>query len=99
MLPSELSSCCFFHNQNNSTSSPGLLGNGALTCSGVRPEKILKIGLSETPHRAFPGTQLIHTCILLSSSQSLVIRDSRAEVPKIHDSPVFKTKIHDSYMF
>ena len=25
----------FFHNQNNSTSSPGLLGNGALTCSGL----------------------------------------------------------------
>ena len=24
-----------FHNQNNSTSSPGLLGNGALTCSGL----------------------------------------------------------------
>ena len=23
-----------FYNQNNSTSSPGLLGNGALTCSG-----------------------------------------------------------------
>ena len=25
----------YFHNQNNSTSSPGLLGNGALTCSGL----------------------------------------------------------------
>ena len=25
----------FFHNQNNSTSSSGLLGNGALTCSGL----------------------------------------------------------------
>ena len=25
----------FFHNQNNSTSSPGLLGNSALTCSGL----------------------------------------------------------------
>ena len=25
----------FFHNRNNSTSSPGLLGNGALTCSGL----------------------------------------------------------------
>ena len=24
-----------FYNQNNSTSSPGLLGNGALTCSGL----------------------------------------------------------------
>ena len=24
-----------FHNQNNSTLSPGLLGNGALTCSGL----------------------------------------------------------------
>ena len=34
-------------------------------------------------------TQLIYTCILLSFSQSLVI----------HDSQVFKTKIHDSYMF
>ena len=26
-------SAFFFHNQNNSTLSPGLLGNGALTCS------------------------------------------------------------------
>ena len=26
-------SAIFFHNQNNSTLSPGLLGNGALTCS------------------------------------------------------------------
>ena len=26
-------SAYFFHNQNNSTSSPGLLGNGALTCT------------------------------------------------------------------
>ena len=25
----------FFHNQNNSTSSPGLLANGAITCSGL----------------------------------------------------------------
>ena len=25
----------YFHNQNNSTSSPGLLGNGALTCRGL----------------------------------------------------------------
>ena len=25
----------FFHNQNNSTSSPGLLDNGTLTCSGL----------------------------------------------------------------
>ena len=28
-------SAIFFHNQNNSTSSPGLLGNSALTCSGL----------------------------------------------------------------
>ena len=28
-------SAIFFHNQNNSTSSPGLLGNGALTFSGL----------------------------------------------------------------
>ena len=34
-------------------------------------------------------TQLIHTCILLSFSQSLVIPNYQ----------VFKTKIHDSYMF
>ena len=32
----EWSVCHFcFHNQNNSTLSPGLLGNGALTCSGL----------------------------------------------------------------
>ena len=29
----EMSTFFFFHNQTNSTSSPGLLGNGALTCS------------------------------------------------------------------
>ena len=28
-------SAIFFHNQNKSTSSPGLLGNGALTCRGL----------------------------------------------------------------
>ena len=32
---SEMSAIFCFHNQNNSTSSPGLLGNGALTCSGL----------------------------------------------------------------
>ena len=32
---SEMSAIFFFHNQNNSTSSPGLLGNSALTCSGL----------------------------------------------------------------
>ena len=47
-------------------------------------------------------TQIIYTCTLLSFSQSLVIHDSRTEVQrlcKIHDSHVFKTKIHDFYMF
>ena len=28
-------SAIFFHNQNNPTSSQGLFGNGALTCSGL----------------------------------------------------------------
>ena len=32
---SEVSAIFCFHNQNNSTSSPGLLGNGAFTCSGL----------------------------------------------------------------
>jgi len=30
---SEMSAIFIFHNENNSTSSPGLLGKGALTCS------------------------------------------------------------------
>ena len=45
-------------------------------------------------------TQLIYKGTLLSFSQSLVIHESRAESAwKNHDSRVFKTKIHDSYMF
>ena len=32
---SEVSAIFCFHNQNNSTSSPGPLGNGASTCSGL----------------------------------------------------------------
>ena len=32
---SEMSAIFFFHNQNNSTSPLGPLGNGALTCSGL----------------------------------------------------------------
>ena len=44
-------------------------------------EKCLKIGPSETPYPALLDRgQLIHSCILLSFSQSLVTHDSRAEV-------------------
>ena len=32
---SEVSAIFFFHDQNHSTSSTGLLGNSALTCSGL----------------------------------------------------------------
>ena len=62
-------------------------------------EKCLKIGPSETPYPAFAG-QLIHSCILLSFSQSLVKLLMIPEPKyKIHVSQVFRTKIHDSYMF
>ena len=44
---------------------------------------------SRKRHILHSRTQLIHTCILLSFSQSLVIPNYQ----------VFKTKIHDSYMF
>ena len=47
------------------------------------PENFLKIGISETPCPTFPGSNaIIHTCILLSFSQSLVIHESRAEVQR-----------------
>ena len=42
-------------------------------------------------------TQLIHTCILLSFSQSLVIHDSRAEVQRFVILWCFVTMIHDSW--
>ena len=32
---SKVSAMFCFHNKNNSTSFPGLLGNGALTCNGL----------------------------------------------------------------
>ena len=42
--------------------------------------KFWKIGLSETPYPALPGSNATNfTCILLSFSQSLVIHDSRAK--------------------
>ena len=43
--------------------------------------------------------QLIHTCILLSFSQSLVIHDSRAEVQRFMLLWCFVTMIHDSSSF
>ena len=47
------------------------------------PETFLEIGPSETPYPALLDRgQLIHSCILLSFSQSLVTHDSRAEVQR-----------------
>ena len=72
------------------------------------PEIFLVIGLSETPIilHSLDRTQLIHTCILLSFSKSLVIHDSRAEVqrfmiPKFLKQrfmilSFFVTMVHDS---
>ena len=37
VLTLEVSAVFCFRNQNNSTSSPGLLGNGALTCRRLLP--------------------------------------------------------------
>ena len=65
-----------------------------------RPEKFLKIGLSETPYPAFPGSDAINSYVhfveLFSESRYSWF-PSRST--KIHDSQVFKTKIHDSYIF
>ena len=64
------------------------------------PEKFLKIGLSETPYPAFPGSNAINSYVhfveLFSESRYSWFPSRSA---KIHDSKVFKTKIHDSYMF
>ena len=60
----------------------------------------LKIGLSETPYPAFPGSNAINSYVYfveLFSESRYSWFPSRST--KIHDSQVFKTKIHDSYMF
>ena len=66
----------------------------------VPPEIFLKIGLSETPYPAFPGSNAINSYVYLVG----LFSESRyswfpSRSTKIHDSQVFKTKIHDSYMF
>ena len=66
----------------------------------VPPENVLKIGLSETPYPAFPGSNAINSYVYfveLFSESRYSWFPSRST--KIHDSQVFKTKIHDSYMF
>ena len=61
----------------------------------------LKIGLSETPYPAFPGSKAINShahfvgLAFLRVSLFLIPKPS---TKKIHDSQEFKTKIHDSYM-
>ena len=75
------------------------LCRGKGVCS---PEKVLKIGLSETPYPAFPGSNAINSYVYfveLFSESRYSWFPSRST--KIHDSQVFKTKIHDhaSYMF
>ena len=76
---------------------PELYKGGPGACS---PEQFFKIG-----HRkrhilhSLDRTQLIHTCILLSFSQSLVIHDSRVEVQRFMIPKFLKTEIHDSYIF
>ena len=62
-------------------------------------KKILKIGPSETPYPAFPGSNAINSCVYyveLFSESRYSWFPSRST--KIHDSQVFKTKIHDSFM-
>ena len=64
------------------------------------PEKFLKIGPSETPYPAFTGSNAINSYVyfveLFSESRYSWFPSRRT---KIHDSQVFKTKIHDSCMF
>ena len=75
------------------------LCRGKGVCS---PEKFFKIGLSETPYPAFPGSNAINSYVYFVE----IFSESRyswfpSRSTKIHDSQVFKTKIHDhnSYMF
>ena len=63
-------------------------------------EKSWKIGLSETPYPAFPGSNANNLYVYLVQLFSKSLYSwfpSRSA--KIHDSQVFKTKIHDFYMF
>ena len=55
-------------------------------------EKSWKIGLSETPYPAFPGSNANNTCTLFSFSQSLFIHDSRAEVQRFMIPKFLKQK-------
>ena len=63
-------------------------------------EKSWKIGLSETPYPAFPGSNAnnlyVYFVELFSKSRYSWFPSRSA---KIHDSQVFKTKNHDFYMF
>ena len=63
-------------------------------------EKVWKIGLSETPYPAFPGSNTTNSYVyfveLFSESRYSWFPSRSA---KIHDSQVLKTKIHYSYMF
>ena len=83
-----------------------LSARNAWVIQGVRghphPKIFLKIGPSETPYPAFTTSNavtVIHTCILLSFSQSPVTHYPRAEVQRFIIPKFFKTKIHDSYLF
>ena len=64
-------------------------------------EKFWRIGLAETPYPAFPGsnaTNLYGYFVELFSESRYSWIPSRSPW-KNHDSRVFKTKIHGSYMF
>ena len=65
----------------------------------VPPGNFLKIGLSEMPYPAFLGSNVINSYVYLAElfSESRYSWFPRRST-KIHDSQVFKTKIHDCYM-
>ena len=74
-----------------------VIQGGPGACS---PEKFLKIGPSETPYPAFTGSNAMNSYVYfveLFSESRYSWFPSRST--RIHDSQVFKTKIHDSYMF
>ena len=101
LSPSRLSIIIRFVQVWNWTLSTRVTGEtSGLSAPNVPPEKCLKIGLSETPYPAFPGSNAInwyvHFVELFSESRYSWF-PSRST--KIHDSQVFKTKIHDSYIF
>ena len=63
---------------------------------GMLPKKVGRIWLSETPYPAFPGSNATDLVYFVSESRYSWFPSRSA---KIHDSEVFNTKIHDSYMF